>query len=53
MTLASGGAGASLTTNLGKEGNVHNYVVVHVGPNGVKSEVVRFVNGEWVRSEIK
>ncbi len=49
----TGGAGASLTTNLGPEGNVHNYVLVHVGPEGVKNEVVRLVNGQWVRNDIE
>ncbi|MFA6241905.1 MAG: metallophosphoesterase [Candidatus Hydrogenedentales bacterium] len=46
----SGGAGADLTTSLGKTGNVHNYIVVQVGPDGVKSYVVRKLDGSWTRS---
>ena len=49
----TGGAGASLTDNLGNEGRVHNFVVVRVTPDGVRNEVVRLINGEWVTSEVK
>lgn len=48
----TGGAGASLTESLGEEGGVHNFVVVHVTPDGLKQEVVRLVNGTWVRSPV-
>lgn len=49
----TGGAGANLAESLKKEGQVHNYVVVHVRPQGVRSEVVKKINGQWVRSEIQ
>ncbi len=51
-TISAGG-GAPLTTTLGKEGNVRNYVVMHVRPEGVKGEVVRLLGNQWVRSEIR
>ena len=49
----TGGAGANLADSLKKEGQVHNFVVVHVAPEGVRTEVVKEIDGEWVRSEIK
>ena len=48
----TGGGGASLAKTLGPEGNVRNYVVVHVTPEGVKLEVVRQLQGQWTRSDI-
>ncbi len=45
------GAGAPLSKRLPVEARVHNYVVLHVGANGLKREVVRAVNGRWVREE--
>lgn len=48
----TGGAGAPLATVLSEEGNVNNYIVVHVTPQGLKREVVRLLKGEWVRSDI-
>lgn len=48
----TGGAGASLTESLGEEGGVHNFIVVHVTPDGLKEEVMRLVDGQWVRSPI-
>ena len=49
----TGGGGAPLTDKLGREGNVRNYVVVHVTPDGLQREVVRRVGEEWVRSPIR
>ncbi len=49
----TGGGGADLTSELGPEGNVHNYVVVHVGPQGLRTEVVRLMKGQWTRAELK
>lgn len=49
----TGGAGANLAESLKKEGQVHNFVVVHVTPEGVRSEVVKKTNGQWTRSEIQ
>jgi predicted phosphodiesterase len=49
----TGGAGANLAESLKKEGQVHNFVVVHVTPQGVRDEVVKEINGEWVRSDIQ
>ena len=49
----TGGAGANLAESLKKEGQVHNFVVVHVTPQGVRNEVVKEIDGEWVRSEIQ
>lgn len=51
-TLRLGGAGADLTTVLGPEGNVYNYVVVHVGKSGLGTEVMRLMNGQWVRTQL-
>jgi len=48
----TGGGGAPLSTSLGEQGNVHNYVVVRVKPDGLEREVVRLVDGEWVRGTI-
>lgn len=49
----TGGAGANLADSLHQEGRVHNYVVVHVMKQGIRTEVVKEINGQWVRSEIK
>lgn len=46
------GAGAPLSSDLGPEGGVFNFVLVHVGPGGVRTEVFRLVDGRWVRSEL-
>lgn len=48
----TGGAGANLTDKLGEEGNVYNYVLVEVGPDGVTSTVYKEIAGEWVAEEI-
>jgi len=48
----TGGGGASLAKRLPEEGRVHNYVVVHVRPDGLESEVVRLIGDEWVRTAI-
>ncbi|MCP4640362.1 MAG: hypothetical protein GY851_08020, partial [bacterium] len=45
----TGGAGASLSSALPEEGQVHNYVVVHVTADGVRYEVVRDIDGTWER----
>ncbi len=49
----SGGGGGTLTTVLGPLGNVHNYVVAHVSPDGVEYEVMRILDDEWHRNPIK
>jgi len=48
----TGGAGADLSENLGEEGEVHNYVVIHVTPDGLKQEVVRHIDEVWERSPV-
>ncbi len=48
----SGGGGGTLSDALGPTGNVHNYVVVDIGPDGPSYEVVRLIDGEWIRSDI-
>jgi 3',5'-cyclic AMP phosphodiesterase CpdA len=49
----TGGAGASLSQALDPEGQVHNYIVVHVRPEGLEVEVVKEVEGQWVRAPIE
>lgn len=51
-TITAGG-GAPLTDRLKPEDCVNNYVVVHVSPEGVKMEAVRFANGQWTRTELE
>ncbi len=46
----TGGAGAELTDNLGPEGGVHNFVLVRVGPAGVRTDVLRMAAGRWDRA---
>lgn len=48
----TGGGGAPLATTLGPEGNVRNYMVIHVTPDGLRSEVVRLMGTEWRRTDI-
>lgn len=48
----TGGGGAPLATTLGDEGNVYNYVVVHVTADRLRYEVVRLIEGEWRRDLI-
>lgn len=48
----TGGAGANLADELKPEGRVHNFVVVHVTPDGLRNEVVKRVDGVWVREPI-
>jgi hypothetical protein len=45
------GAGAPLSKRLPLESQVHNYVVCHVDAGGYRREVVRRINGEWVREK--
>jgi Icc-related predicted phosphoesterase len=45
------GAGAPLGRQLPVEARVYNYVVLYVDAEGLKREVVRCVNGEWVRND--
>ncbi|HPO14302.1 MAG TPA: metallophosphoesterase [Candidatus Hydrogenedentes bacterium] len=49
FTITAGG-GANLAKELPKEGAYHNYVVVHVSPTGLRNEVVKQMDGQWVRS---
>jgi len=46
------GAGAPLSKRLPLEGRAYNYVVVRVSPDGLQRELVRLVDGEWVRTEV-
>jgi 3',5'-cyclic AMP phosphodiesterase CpdA len=48
----TGGGGAPLDKTLAEDGGVRNYVVVHVTSQGIKREVVRLLDGNWVRSEV-
>lgn len=48
----TGGAGADLAENLGETGEVHNFVVVRVTPEGLVQEVVRRIDGVWERSPV-
>jgi predicted phosphodiesterase len=45
------GAGAPLSKRLPLEAQVYNYVVLHVAAQGCRREVVRCIDGEWVRGE--
>ena len=45
------GAGAPLSKRLPVEAQVYNYVVCHVDTQGYRREVVRCIDGEWVRGE--
>jgi len=49
----TGGGGANLAKELGPEGAVHNYVVVHVTPGGLKQEEVKYVGEKWIRVPIQ
>ena len=49
----TGGGGGTLATVLGPMGNVHNYVVVHVTPDGVEYEVMRILDDEWRRARFE
>jgi predicted phosphodiesterase len=51
-TVCAGG-GAPLAERLPEEGRAHNYVVVTVTPDGVRRELVRWINGQWVRSAVE
>lgn len=44
----TGGGGVGLTDTLGEDAKVHHFVLVHVTPDGVRNEVVKYVDGEWV-----
>lgn len=46
----TGGAGANLADQLPVDGQVHNYVVVHVKKGGLEYEVVRLIGDSWQRS---
>jgi hypothetical protein len=50
FTISAGG-GANLAKELPKEGAYHNYVVIHVSPTGLRNEVVKQIDGQWVRSD--
>lgn len=43
------GAGAPLSKGLPQEAQVHHYVLIETGPQGLKREVVRWIGGEWIR----
>ncbi len=45
------GAGAPLSKRLRPEYRYHNYVVVHISPQGIRREAVRLKNGQWQRSD--
>jgi predicted phosphodiesterase len=45
----TGGGGANLAEELPPGGAVHNYVVIHVSPEGVRREVVKLIDEEWQR----
>ncbi|MDP7639905.1 MAG: metallophosphoesterase [Candidatus Hydrogenedentes bacterium] len=47
----TGGGGANLTEALGDEGAVHHFVSVHVSPDGIRNEVVKFADNQWIREE--
>ncbi len=51
-TITAGG-GAPLTDRLKPEDCVNNYVVVHVTPDEVKMEAVRFANARWTRTVLE
>ena len=44
----TGGGGVDLTDTLGEEAKVHHFVLVHVGPDGIRNEIVKQVDGEWL-----
>ena len=47
----TGGGGANLTEALGDEGAVHHFLLIHVSPDGIRNEVVKFVDNEWSRED--
>ncbi|MBN2309937.1 MAG: metallophosphoesterase [Candidatus Hydrogenedentes bacterium] len=50
----SAGAGAPLSDRLPPEGQVYNYMVLHVSPDGLREEVVYLDpdSREWIRREV-
>lgn len=48
----TGGAGANLAENLGEHGEVHNFVVIRVTPDGLEQEVLKHIDDVWVRSPV-
>lgn len=51
-TITAGG-GAPLSERLPAEGSVHNYVVLNFSKDGIQREVVRLIDGNWVRNEVE
>ncbi|MCH7958977.1 MAG: metallophosphoesterase [Candidatus Hydrogenedentes bacterium] len=49
----TGGGGVGLTDTLGEEAKVHHFVLVHVGPDGIRNEIVKQVDGEWLQVPVK
>lgn len=48
----TGGGGSPITDQLGLGGNVRNYILVHVRPDGVDTIAVRNIVGAWERTPI-
>ena len=47
-TLTAGG-GAPFSQQLPPEARIYHYVLIHIGPEGMKREVVYLSQGQWVR----
>jgi predicted phosphodiesterase len=47
----TGGGGANVTEALGDEGAVHHFLLIHVSPDGIRNEVVKFVDNVWSRED--
>ena len=49
-TLTAGG-GAPLSERLPEEARIFHYLVIHVGPEGLRQELVYAEEGNWPRRE--
>lgn len=49
----TGGGGANLADELGPEGAVHNFVLIHVRPDGLEQEVFKYIDEQWQREPIE
>jgi predicted phosphodiesterase len=50
--VITGGAGADLTKRVNADARAHNFILVHVAPNGVQSEVFTLASNSWSRQTL-
>ena len=48
----SGGGGGALSQRLPAKDRAYNYLLVHVQPEGVRTEVVKWVGEQWAREQV-